>query len=36
VRPPLTASVLDDLERYERGEPLEHAVSREQWQLMTR
>lgn len=36
VRPPLTEAVLDDIEDYLAGEPLEHGIPREQWKLMTR
>lgn len=36
IRPPLTDAVLDDVERFRRGEPLEHEIPREQWETMTR
>ncbi|WP_135363190.1 hydroxyacid dehydrogenase [Halosimplex halophilum] len=36
IRPPLTAAVLDDVERWKDGESLEHRVPREQWATMTR
>ena len=36
IRPPLTAAVVDDIERFAAGEDLEHAVPREQWGTMTR
>ncbi|WP_436924254.1 hydroxyacid dehydrogenase [Halosimplex amylolyticum] len=36
IRPPLTAAVLDDVERLAAGEPLEHRIPRGQWATMTR
>lgn len=36
TRPPLTEAVLGDVERFLAGEPLEHEIPREQWELMTR
>ncbi|MFB6139274.1 MAG: hydroxyacid dehydrogenase [Halosimplex sp.] len=36
IRPPLTEAVLDDVERFRDGEPLEHRIPREQWTTMTR
>jgi phosphoglycerate dehydrogenase-like enzyme len=36
IRPPLTDAVLDDIERWRDGDPLEHRVPREQWATMTR
>lgn len=36
IRPPLTRAVLDDVERYLAGDPLEHEIPREQWETMTR
>jgi phosphoglycerate dehydrogenase-like enzyme len=36
IRPPLTEAVLDDIERFERGEELAGEISREQWETMTR
>jgi phosphoglycerate dehydrogenase-like enzyme len=36
IRPPLTAAVLDDIERWRDGDPLEHRIPREQWATMTR
>jgi phosphoglycerate dehydrogenase-like enzyme len=36
IRPPLTAAVLDDIERFRRGEELAHAIPRAQWETMTR
>jgi phosphoglycerate dehydrogenase-like enzyme len=36
IRPPLTEAVIDDVERFRDDDPLEHAISRSQWQLMTR
>ncbi|MCU4975616.1 hydroxyacid dehydrogenase [Halobacteria archaeon AArc-m2/3/4] len=36
IRPPLTESVIDDIERYRDGAPLEHGISRGAWELMTR
>ena len=36
IRPPLTAAVLDDIERWRDGDSLEHRIPREQWATMTR
>ena len=36
IRPPLTEAVLDDIERFQCGEELVHAIPREQWKTMTR
>jgi len=36
IRPPLTEAILDDIERFQRGEELAHAISRGQWETMTR
>ena len=36
IRPPLTEAVLDDIERFQRDDPLEGAIPREQWETMTR
>lgn len=36
IRPPLTESVIDDIERYRNGDPLEHEIPRSAWELMTR
>jgi len=36
IRPPLTEAVLDDIERFGRGEELVHAIPCEQWETMTR
>jgi phosphoglycerate dehydrogenase-like enzyme len=36
IRPPLTEAVLDDIERFQRGEGLAGEIPREQWQTMTR
>ncbi|WP_408960241.1 hydroxyacid dehydrogenase [Natrinema sp. 74] len=36
IRGPLTESVIDDIERFERGRPLEHEISRRHWKTMTR
>jgi phosphoglycerate dehydrogenase-like enzyme len=36
IRPPLTEAVLDDIERFQRGEELAHAIPRPQWETMTR
>ncbi|WP_459194238.1 hydroxyacid dehydrogenase [Halosimplex sp. J119] len=36
IRPPLTAAVLDDVERYQNDEPLEYRIPRGQWATMTR
>lgn len=36
TRQPLTEAVIDDLERLQAGEPLEHEIPRAQWELMTR
>jgi phosphoglycerate dehydrogenase-like enzyme len=35
IRPPLTESVIEDVERFAAGEDLEHAIPREQWATMT-
>lgn len=36
IRPPLGAAVVDDIERFAAGDPLEHRIPREQWATMTR
>ena len=36
IRPPLTEAVLDDIERFQRGEELAGEIPREQWETMTR
>ena len=36
IRPPLTEAVLDDIERFQRGEELAGEIAREQWVTMTR
>jgi phosphoglycerate dehydrogenase-like enzyme len=36
IRPPLTEAILDDIERFRRGEELAHAIPRAQWETMTR
>lgn len=36
IRPPLTAAVIDDIERFQAGRPLEHRIPRDQWATMTR
>jgi len=36
IRPPLTAAVLDDIERLQSGDPLDCRIPREQWATMTR
>jgi phosphoglycerate dehydrogenase-like enzyme len=36
IRPPLTEAVLDDIERFQRGEELASEIPREQWETMTR
>ncbi|QLH78893.1 hydroxyacid dehydrogenase [Halosimplex rubrum] len=36
IRPPLTAAVLDDIERWRDGGSLDHRIPREQWATMTR
>ncbi|WP_123534706.1 hydroxyacid dehydrogenase [Halosimplex salinum] len=36
IRPPLTAAVLDDVERFRDGTSLEYRIPREQWATMTR
>jgi phosphoglycerate dehydrogenase-like enzyme len=36
IRPPLTEAILDDIERFRQGEPLDGVISREQWATMTR
>lgn len=36
IRAPLTATIIDEIERYRAGEPLEHDIPREQWRTMTR
>jgi len=35
IRPPLTAAVLEDIERWRDGDPLEGSIPREQWATMT-
>jgi len=36
IRPPLTETVVDDIERLATGDKLEHDIPREQWATMTR
>lgn len=36
IRPPLTEAVIEEIERFDRGEPLEREIPREQWRHMTR
>ncbi|MEF8885628.1 MAG: hydroxyacid dehydrogenase [Haloarculaceae archaeon] len=36
IRPPLTEAVLDGIERFQHGDPLEGEIPREQWATMTR
>jgi phosphoglycerate dehydrogenase-like enzyme len=36
IRPPLTEAVMDDIERFQRGDPLVGEIPREQWATMTR
>ncbi|NUB93658.1 hydroxyacid dehydrogenase [Haloterrigena sp. SYSU A121-1] len=36
IRGPLTEAVIDDIERFERDQPLEHEIPRRQWKTMTR
>jgi phosphoglycerate dehydrogenase-like enzyme len=36
IRPPLTRAVLDDVERYANGDPLEYEIPQNQWETMTR
>jgi phosphoglycerate dehydrogenase-like enzyme len=36
IREPLTEAIIDELARFEDDDPLDHAIGREQWRLMTR
>ncbi|ADB62729.1 D-isomer specific 2-hydroxyacid dehydrogenase NAD-binding protein (plasmid) [Haloterrigena turkmenica DSM 5511] len=36
IHSPLTETVIDDIERFQRDQPLEHEIPRRQWQTMTR
>lgn len=36
IRGPLTETVIEDIERFQRDRPLEHEISRRQWRTMTR
>lgn len=36
IRPPLTETILDDIERFQNGESLDHKIPRAKWELMTR
>jgi len=35
IRPPLSTAVIDDIKRFNRGDPIEHEIPREQWRTMT-
>jgi len=36
IRPPLTRAVLNDIERYANGDPLQYEIPQGQWETMTR